>query len=569
MKRITRDRILAVLVAAALVFVSLLMGLRFVAAELPGTTVCCEKTISGLYCQDVPASQCAADSRQTPTSCASTSYCKAGVCYDSNQGNCAGNTPQLVCNANNGTWAEKSPAQCELGCCVLGDQAAFVTLVRCKKLSSFLGLETNYNKGIKDEVSCVISVQSQETGACVYDYEFEKTCKFVTRAECESGVNGTSIKGKFYLGKLCSAEELGTNCGPSTETICIPGKDEVYFVDTCGNPANIYDSSKVNDKEYWSNKKDKSEVCGMNSANANSKSCGSCNYLLGSYCRAATSGNKPTYGDNICADLNCKNTQNGKSYKHGESWCVVNEKEVRGEGLAPVGSRAYRHICNNGQEVVEQCADFRQEECIEDKITTSVGDFSQAGCRVNRWQDCIAQTDERDCTNTDRRDCVWKTGPYEIARGESAKADDGTVKNQKIGYICVPKIPPGLQFWGEEITTPAVVAGPGTLTAVAEQKAEVTSEAGKICAQATFQCVVTFEKGLFGGEECKDNCECWDEKTKGPSAEWIKKNNEICVAMGDCGPNVNWVGAEGYGNGYGTSVTKVESEEKSSGGLFG
>ena len=35
------------------------------------------------------------------------------------------------------------------------------------------------------------------------------------------------------------------------ETTCIEGKDEVYFKDSCGNIANIYDSSKINDKGYW------------------------------------------------------------------------------------------------------------------------------------------------------------------------------------------------------------------------------------------------------------------------------------------------------------------------------
>src|SRR5690606_37660579 len=116
--------------------------------------------------------------QQVPTSCDSTSYCKLGTCYDSSEGTCLDNTPQRVCNANGGVWSETAPAQCNLGCCVLGDQAAFVSLVRCKKLSSFLGLESNFNPGITNEIACIESVQGQDKGACVYESEFQKTCKF-------------------------------------------------------------------------------------------------------------------------------------------------------------------------------------------------------------------------------------------------------------------------------------------------------------------------------------------------------------------------------------------------------
>src|SRR3989344_2886587 len=108
-------------------------------------TICCEKTKSGLYCQDVREEQCDSTSRMPKTSCDSTSFCKGGFCYDSIEGTCLDNVPQKVCNDNGGTWDEKKPAQCNLGCCTLNDQASFVTLVRCKRLSAFYGWETNWN----------------------------------------------------------------------------------------------------------------------------------------------------------------------------------------------------------------------------------------------------------------------------------------------------------------------------------------------------------------------------------------------------------------------------------------
>ena len=397
------------------------------------STVCCERTKATsangvLFCQNVPVSECDASSKQVPTSCESTSYCKPGVCYNSNEGTCLDNTPEIVCKANGGIWSQDSVPQCELGCCVLGDQAAFVTLTRCKKLSSFFGLQTNYKKSIKTEVECILEVQNQEKGACIYEIDFEKTCRFTTREDCSSGANST--RGQFFASKLCSAEELGTPCAPTRETMCVAGKDEVYFKDSCGNPANIYDSSKLEDKRYWSEVLDRSESCSSNSntGNANSKSCGNCNYLQGTICRIAERGNKPTYGNNICTDLNCEKTQNGNSYKHGESWCVFEDAGTINKGTNAVGSRFYKHICINGEEVLEQCADFRQEECIEDKIETTFGDFSQAACRVNRWQDCTSQTEKIDCENTDRRDCIWKAGINFLTN-----STDG---------VCVPKNSP-------------------------------------------------------------------------------------------------------------------------------
>ena len=92
--------------------------------------------------------------------------------------------------------------------------------------------------------------------------------------------------------------------------------------------------------------------------------------------------------------------EDGQKKLHGESWCV--NDALNG---AP-GSGNFRQLCVNGKIIVEACADFRQEECIQD---SSAG-FSQAACRVNRWQDCTAQTKQEDCQNGDKRDCKWLDG---------------------------------------------------------------------------------------------------------------------------------------------------------------
>ena len=461
-------------------------------------TVCCQETKTGAFCQNVPAGECALGSPQAPTNCDSTSFCRAGTCFDSSEGTCLENTPQIVCNENGGIWSQESPPQCNLGCCVLGDQAAFVTQTRCKALSGNLGLETNYNSNIGTEFECIQSVNNQDRGACVFESEFERTCDFTTRTDCNS-----RIRGEFFEDVLCSAEELGTNCGPSTQTICLPGKDGVYFIDTCGNPTNVYDASKISDKEYWTNVKTPEESCSPSQANAGSTTCGNCNYLLGSVCRDSdVVGDNARHGDFICADLNCVD-ENNRERLHGESWCVTDDKKT-GDGTNSVGSRFYRNICQNGEIVPESCGDFRTEICVEDSIETSVGKFSQAACRVNRWQDCLAQIEREDCENTDRRDCFWQEGI--------------TLGNETIGGTCLPQNSPGLNFWDSD-------------------------ETRTICGQGNVACVVTFEKGLFGGEECVENCECLTEG-------WERDHANLCVALGDCGPGINIAGKQGFSEGF-------------------
>ena len=485
------------------------------AAEITKTgevTVCCEKTLSGLFCQDVPEEECAEGATIAPTACESTSFCRPGYCFDSVEGTCQDKTSQLVCNANDGIWRAEKPEQCELGCCVLGDQASFVTLTRCKRLSSFLGLQTNFKKNIDSEAECIASVAGQDKGACIYESELITTCKFTTREDCkggfeieteESGLFGlfeTSSKtisnGEFYPGKLCSAEELGTNCAPTTETMCVPGKDEVYFKDSCGNPANVYDASLVDNKEYWTNVKDISESCDYGKANINSRDCGNCNYLLGSICRETKRGDvQPNQGDNICVDLNCYNTYNGNDYKHGESWCVYEDNGD--EGFA-VGARFFKHICINGEEVLEPCADYKQEICIQDVLITPDGEFSQSACRVNRWQDCSNQNSEGGCENTDKRDCKWIVGAGQLGLGQ-----------------CVPLFSPGTRFWEGE-------------------------EAKALCKDVDANCIIKYEEDLLDNIKYTGNEWCG-------SAVWKAAQENACDAIADCGSKGNWIGKGGGG----------------------
>ncbi len=489
---------------------------------------CCEKTTYRAWCQNTKQENCDSSKdprtgnpfRKTPTSCEATSFCREGCCYDSIEGLCMESTPQRVCDEEGGTWSESEECdipQCQLGCCVLDNQAAFVTLTRCKRLSSLYGLETDFRGDIDNEIDCITVAQLQDRGACVYEEDYTVTCKFTTREQCLKLKSiGNLTEPVFYKDYLCSAEELGTICGLSEKTMCVGGKDEVYFVDTCGNPANIYDASKVEDKSYWKKIIDKSESCGFGNSNANSGDCGNCDYYLGSICKKTDRGEKPEYGDYKCEDLNCYDTSDGKDHRHGESWCSYDANV--GKGADPVGSRHFKHVCVAGEELIEPCADLRGEICIESKTETSSGVFIEAACRANRWGDCVKQKEKDDCENTDRRDCYWVEGVQFTQSKEGNTGESGGVSGLELGGgACVPNYPPGFQFWQE-------------------------GEAEGICKTASAQCIVEYEKGLFGSKKPVENEECLEK-------EWAEKMNLVCSSMGDCGGYVNWLGkytADGY-----------------------
>lgn len=544
------------------IFLSLLVSLFLVsfvyaAGTFSTPSFCCEKTLSGATCVNAEESQCNNLFKKTPASCAATSYCKTGTCYDSKEGICMDNTPERTCQENGGTWDERDSAeipQCQLGCCVIADQAAFVPLVRCKRLSSLFGVSTDYRTNVLSEVDCIATAQSQDMGACVYEQDFENQCQFTTRGECnaqqqvtvvnESAANLTTGK-KFFKDFLCSAEELGTSCARQTSTTCYQGK--VYWTDSCGNRENVYSSDK---ETSWNNGMvlADDQVCAPN--DGSQKDCGNCDYLLGARCGTSDGiFNKPEVGDLKCKKTSCTDSE-GNERKNGESWCAFPAEER--DTTDAVGSRYFREICIDSEVIVEPCEDFRNEICLQGAIKTSDGEFSAAACRVNRWQDCVVQTEQKDCENVDKRDCRWtdSVSGLSIGAGSSSSSSDrlsGTTKtfsnptatgmvsapitgNAFLGLggsekqeatpetttnrpdgICVPAFAPGFDFWKD-------------------------GDAAAICSQASAQCVVTYEKGLIAGSwKCVEGCDCLD-------GDWALKVNNICTAIGDCGAGTNYVG---------------------------
>ncbi len=524
---------------------------------------CCEKTIGGVWCMNEPEAKCDSSYRTAPTSCESTSYCKLGTCINPEEGDCMENTPQKTCEDAGGFWKDDEPediSQCKLGCCLIGDQAAFVTQTRCKRLTALYGLETIFRTDVSSEIQCIASASPRAKGACVFEKEFEETCTFTTKKQCQEMEISTPTNileqfdsesdpvtsVRFYEGKLCSDEKLATNCGKSKETTCVEGRDEVFFLDSCGNLANIYDAKRQNDPNYWAEIEDSSKICNLDSAGA--RSCGNCDYFQGSTCKKTERGSNPTYGDYICEDLSCE--YNGEPYEHGETWCA----DAAGADKNLPGSRHFRLVCYNGDITVEPCADFRQEVCVE----SDLDDFSTSACRVNMWEDCFAQDEKKDCENIDKRDCQWvNSGNLKegLSDGDIEKLNEMIIDNEDISeewfntweydgevtgiadrliassynskdyfvFSCIPKYAPGFDFWQE-------------------------GDAEEICSLANAQGTVTYRSDWAGDKPDKDMSDCENEIgncwliTDG----WQQTKKNLCISLGDCGSSKNYIGQEGY-----------------------
>jgi hypothetical protein len=579
-----------------IILLSIFISISLVSAQI---SFCCERLENGAWCQNAPEEECNENYLSAPTSCEATSYCRLGTCINTNEGICMSNTPERVCVDADGVWDERDSSeipQCQLGCCLIGEQAAFTTLTKCKSLSSVYGLEIDYRTDIKNEMSCIAMASPDVKGACVYEEEFQRNCKMTTKDECQKMQNEDQNV-EFHEGYLCSAESLETICGPRGGTTCVEGKDEVYFLDTCGNLANVYNNNLIDDALYWEQLM--APECSVDEDGV--ENCGDCDYLAGTVCKEAERGNSPEYGNYICRDLGCEDEafreEYGRNPEHGETWCArtIRDDLVIGQNLGIIGddvtnlvnggnnpgSRDARLLCYNGEVTVEPCADYRQEICIN----SEVNGFQTAGCRVNMWEDCYSQTNPTDCENIDKRDCAWVEG-VSILKDEEGKGLVLDVNNQLVSsssetdfriendnYVeasCIPRYAPGFDFWEE-----------GT-------------DATNLCSLASTTCYVEYAAGIAGGglvgktnkaldarcmEKCRSEClindpinlcnskcekECPSECVQDDGTirqEWLENMNIICSAMGDCGMSMNYIGQEGYYTEPEDFVTRSSGED--------
>ena len=444
-------------------------------------TICCEETVDGNNCQQVPNSQCKEDVRKSPTSCDKTSYCRTGCCISPESGLCSENTPERDCNGIFEKETCGNLGECKKACCVLGDQSIWTTSANCEVEAGFLGLPMDFRNSIKSEIECILITSSDIKGACLLN---EDKCKYTTLDDCNSIYKIKAEENSYFTPEVFCSEV--SNCTAKDSQGCLEGEEDVYYFDSCGNPEDI-----SND----------------------------CNFFKGSYC------GKDSFGNSVCRDINC-DTEDGER-KHGESWCVYegnigSEKDEGGAGVYSrdiVGSRHFKHYCYFGQEKVEPCDDYRNEICVETKTPIeSGGKISQATCRINTWRSCLDYNNlESDSKNNSKikeecnknPDCFIKS----INMGDQFKFD-----------TCLPKYPPGFDL----------IPDMSEEDAASSTAEDTKSSADAICKIASERCTEIWACGIFGCS-CKVNCKC---HTK----EFTQEMNEFCISLGDCGAYVNYAG---------------------------
>ena len=581
-KRLISTFEIFVMITAIFAFAYLISSPEIVSAtETPKG--CCPEANNGAVCQEMnKVDEGLCKTSLVATSCNLYDPCKKGCCYNPSEGLCSPNSPKDKCTQNGGNWSSdatcNSQSQCAIGCCVLGTQAPMVTSRQCTKLSNEYGFTKKWET-IDTEKGCTIYTNLDDEGACVIkEGEFAPfDCKFGTKKECQSS------NGEFYKDFLCTNIDLNTLCVPTTggkfKTSCIENKDQIYFIDSCGNGANIYDSSRANDPEYWKTVIPVSQSC---ASTPNSVSCGNCDILAGSTCEEYRAGKdaKPSMGENICRDLNC----NAFGKKHGESWCV-GEYDMSLFGVAPVGSRNFKAICMDGEVTIEPCADFNQEICLQQ----SSGSFSEAQCVMNDWRTCLsvneAGNDDRtyddikeECDKHPQcimfNDIPGETTVSDTYDREGMKGFPGFRKTDSQGQPienikqanynsmgdaynkviphCVPKYTPGLQFWTSEKngTSASSSSSSSSGTSSTANYGGSTAETSAICNMGNFICIGGEKKsksGVIGGSfEEDENIVCiTDSSQKDQVPVYIDTLNERCRMLGSCGVYVNIVGEIG------------------------
>ncbi len=460
--------------------------------EALATNSCCEKTASGDTCLYTRVEECDTSGQIANFQhCEETPFCKVGCCVSEEEGSCSKQTSKGTCEAEGFKWHDSPTCEvneCKKGCCVLsGASCAYVTENKCDRILDDYPELTKDFREADSELTCTNICREQDMGCCVS--EGGDTCMWGARGNCGL-MDGTGGEG-FYKDTFCSNENLPCDCDAQQEKHCLEGTEDAYWFDSCDNPEDIAED---------------------------------CDYArLSSLCTEADETNTEAY----CKSINCADTwddptssdpNNGMMRYNGESWCSYDA--LTGPTFDVVGSRHYRHICINGEEIVEPCKDFREEMCISGTITDApMGETKTAMCIPNRWKECTTTcntakdakdpaemeikmaADKKCCERADLRECSW-----------IGTEDSG---------VCVPRVKPGLKFW-------------------TDMKNGATPDANAIseCEKGKYETKVQWGKIKLDPNsdwECKQNCEAYED-------ELLSSRNQYCRSMGDCGAHYNYIG---------------------------
>ncbi|MDH3353148.1 MAG: hypothetical protein OEL87_01755, partial [Nanoarchaeota archaeon] len=456
-------------------------------------TGCCSLVDTGEKCVTTTRNICSGQFAEGSI-CDTTSFCRKGCCFDENTGIYDSNVLESECPVS---WVNDPNCNlpgARLGCCILGDTSFFETEGQCevRTLSFAQGSNPIVDwRGDMSGTQCLMLSATQNEGACVSQ---SGDCVFETEAQCYSH------NGNFNENFLCTSPSLDTNCERTSQTTCVDGKDGVYFIDSCGNRANIYDLDRVNDSTYWDTLLSPEEICGDNdmTASVNSEACGNCNRFMGSTCDSASENNfNVRLGDFYCKDTSCM--LGGVKYKNGESWCAYDGKI--GDGDDVVGSRHWKYVCSQGEINIEPCADYRNQICVQSNTDSSSGttEFRNAACVANNWRECVTLNSAE--------------GPGECADTLNCMVQTVNIADHFKFDMCVPKYPGGFSLTNERY----------------QKSAE------GICGMATQTCTVVYAPNTWGGCHVAANEGCLHP-------EFYEQMNNLCRKLGDCGAEVNVIG---------------------------
>ena len=479
----------------------------------------CAKAKDGSACQEYPASEC---KKKCAVDCFpsvrdKTVDCKLGTCFDSNEGTCNEGSPKARCESKGGEWFDEpfgNVPKCKKGCCIIGNEVApLVTARTCAKMGERGGITTTYRADIVNELVCFALAHTEAEGSCIIKTNEGKSCQFIRKGECNSQT------GEFHEGMLCSHPSLNSGCKKQATAKCVEGKDELYWFDSCGNRENIYDA--INKDKNWNNglvlsKENSCQLVDSSNALKNQEECGNCNRFLGSICGQKTA--KENVGDGsinfVCRDMRCED-KNGDKRENGESWCEYQGAIGTDEGsggfsraVDTVGSTHYRMTCVDGEVVTNNCEEYRNEVCVEERVKRESGEeISSAACIKNLWQLCLSYNkqinDAKGKTErqraTEKRDEECGKNPHCILK-EVDIADNFKFK------LCAPKYAPGFDL-------------------------QQNAEGGELsCAFGNQKCTVISVKEIDGWN-VKVNEGCLKPR-------FAEQMNDLCMSLGDCGASV-------------------------------
>ncbi|MGY4884960.1 MAG: hypothetical protein ACP5NZ_05265 [Nanobdellota archaeon] len=460
--------------------------------------VCCEKLKNGgSWCQDATAiSECDSKYSHWDKFCSMTREC-TGTCIEST-GKCAESTPNAICVERGGSWNENEASDieaCKEVCCLLGMEAWYVNPTECQGIFNDYGRDGEMIKGISRQ-ECYARKVSKAVGACVISTSAERNCTIITEEECDINKHLNELKGylanpdlvkeidvEFWEDRLCTARinsQFISDCVPTNYTRCVENK--IYYVDSCGNTANIYDTNKFyvrgnqTREDYWSFKKDYFDLTVCNVSSRGSSSCGNCDTGENTMCQSYKEANigQPSRISNpsglVCGDLSCEVDENGDGRidyikNHTESWCgditgaknsgimiihrnlttgVISKSNITAlqntSKYNIPGSRYYKLVCSYGKVLVEECGDFRSSVCIQG--TNDVSKETSAVCEFNPYLKCLAITTRTACEDNTSL-CKWIPGYRWQGNNETVPEN---LRKEYQGS-CVPLIAKGIGFW--------------------------------------------------------------------------------------------------------------------------